>query len=206
MRLFVPSRRILALALTASTLAACGGATPVVTRIDPNTAVDLSGDWNDADSKLVADEMIKDALSKPWITRYMQAHQGKSPMVIISRVANLSSEHINTRTFVQDIGGAFVNSGSVDVRYDGAEREDTRAELEDQQKYATADTKAKARSETGADFRLLGEINLIPDQEGGATVKAYQVVMRMTNVQTQQVVWQGKKEIKKVVNRSRFRS
>ena len=41
-----------------------------VERIDPNTVTDLSGRWNDTDSKLVAEEMIKDVLDRPWRTNF----------------------------------------------------------------------------------------------------------------------------------------
>lgn len=198
-------RGILTLVAVGAALSACSSQ-PMVTRIDPNTAIDLSGEWNDADSKLVADEMIKDALSRPWVTRYMQANGGKSPAVVVSNVRNLSSEHINTRTFMNDVGGAFVNSGSVTVSYDGADREQQRAEREDQQANASADTRARVRNERAANFRLAGELNTITDQQGGVTVKAYQVILRLTDIESNDVVWQGKKEIKKVVDRKRFRS
>ncbi len=37
-----------------------------VTRVSPDQQIDLSGRWNDTDSKLVADEMINDVLNRPW--------------------------------------------------------------------------------------------------------------------------------------------
>jgi len=43
-------------------LSACGGTT--VTRMDPNADKDVSGRWNDTDSRLVAQEMISDCLSR----------------------------------------------------------------------------------------------------------------------------------------------
>jgi hypothetical protein len=48
----------------------------MVSRIDPATTVDLSGNWNDTDSRLVSDEMIHDALtmgaqSRPWLANHM---------------------------------------------------------------------------------------------------------------------------------------
>ena len=45
----------------------CGG--KQVTRIDANSTTDLSGEWNDTDSRLVADEMIGDCLSRPLFCR-----------------------------------------------------------------------------------------------------------------------------------------
>ena len=44
-----------------------------VTRLDEGTQIDLSGRWNDTDSRLVAEEMVKDGLSRPWISDFLVA-------------------------------------------------------------------------------------------------------------------------------------
>ena len=80
-------------------LSACN---PKVTRVDSNTVTDLSGNWNDTDSRLVAEEMIQDVLARPWLSRFNK-EQGKVPTVIVGTVRNLSHEHINTRTFITDL-------------------------------------------------------------------------------------------------------
>ena len=46
----------------------CGGKS--VQRIDTDTTVDLSGSWNDTDSRLVSEEMISQVLAHPWLVRY----------------------------------------------------------------------------------------------------------------------------------------
>ena len=38
-----------------------------VTRVDADTTIDLSGRWNDTDSRMVADDIIQDCLTHPWI-------------------------------------------------------------------------------------------------------------------------------------------
>ena len=177
------------------------GATRVV-RLDPNETVDISGDWNDADSKLVADEMIRDALTTPWATRFMQAHGGTSPKVIVGTVRNLSSEHINTATFIQDLVAAFVRSSAVTVIQGGAQREQVRAERQDQQSNASADTRARVGNEQGANFMLVGQVNTIIDQEGGKAVKYYQVDLNLTDMESNALAWVGQKKIKKFVQRS----
>ena len=52
-----------ALILASLLVVGCG---TKVTRIDADETVDLSGAWNDTDSRLVAEEMIADALAHPW--------------------------------------------------------------------------------------------------------------------------------------------
>ena len=42
-----------------------------VTRVAAETTIDLSGRWNDTDSRMVADEIIGDCLSHAWIINHM---------------------------------------------------------------------------------------------------------------------------------------
>ena len=39
-----------------------------VSRVDDKQEIDLSGRWNDVDSRLVSEEMVKDGLSRVWLT------------------------------------------------------------------------------------------------------------------------------------------
>lgn len=63
-----------------------------VTRIDSEQVTDLSGRWNDTDSRLVSNEMITDMLAHRWIPVYEGSH-GKRPVVIVGTVLNKSHEH-----------------------------------------------------------------------------------------------------------------
>ena len=91
------------------TLAGCGTR---VERIEPEEVTDLSGAWNDTDSRLVSEEMINDMLSRSWVNDFKR-RTGKQPAVIVGTVRNLSHEHINTNTFVNDIQRTLINSGRV---------------------------------------------------------------------------------------------
>jgi PBP1b-binding outer membrane lipoprotein LpoB len=103
-------RIFLALILSSLLVAGCD---TKVTRIDANETVDLSGAWNDTDSRLVAEEMIADALAHPWTSNFA-GQTGRAPAVIIGTLRNFSHEHINMNTFVADIERALINSGRVD--------------------------------------------------------------------------------------------
>ena len=47
-------------------LSGCGHETKV-TRVDTGIVTDLSGRWNDTDSQMVAEAMVKEALANPWL-------------------------------------------------------------------------------------------------------------------------------------------
>ena len=95
----------------ALTLSACGGTS--VTRMDAGDVKDLSGKWNDTDSRLVAEEMIRDCTSRPWLDNAKSDLGGKPPTVIVGTVRNQSHEHIATDTFVEDLQRELINSGKV---------------------------------------------------------------------------------------------
>ncbi|MCH7716315.1 MAG: penicillin-binding protein activator LpoB [Gemmatimonadetes bacterium] len=193
---------VLAVALVA---VACGSKATRVTRIDPETTIDLSGFWNDTDSRMVADEMINDAASFPWARRFMQANGGKLPAVIFGSVRNRTTEHIAVNTFLRDMEAAFLRSGLARVVADRDQREQVREEREDQQQNASTETRARMRNELGADFIVVGEITSIEDVDGGREVIYYQVDLNLTDLESNERVWIGQKRIKKFVERSRTR-
>ena len=108
-----------AVAAVSAALVGCGGKS--VSRIATDSVTDLSGRWNDTDSRLVADEMIEDCLTSPWKQNWRV--QGTKPAVIVGSMRNKSSEHIAVGTFIGDIERAFVNSGEVGVVASAEERE-----------------------------------------------------------------------------------
>ena len=182
-------------------LSACG---QQVTRVESDSVIDLSGNWNDTDSRLVADEMIQDALSRSWLSRFNR-EQGKPPTVIVGDVRNLSHEHINTRTFIADMERALINSGEVDFVASSKEREEIRDERKDQDLHAREDTRKAMGQELGADFMLKGTINTIIDMESTTQLRYYQVDLNLISLRDNRIVWVGQKKIKKLVKNSKLR-
>jgi uncharacterized protein (TIGR02722 family) len=169
-----------------------------VTRVDPNTQIDISGRWNDTDSKLVAEEMTADVLSKPWLVRF-ETSLDRRPVVIISDVVNKSHEHIASEVFIKDIERAFVNSGQVRLVENAAFRDKLREELQSQQVNASEESKKALAKELGADFIMFGVINSTVDELGKEKVVAYKVNLELVNLQSTEKVWIGDKEIKKYI-------
>jgi uncharacterized protein (TIGR02722 family) len=195
----------LALAAVAASTAACHRQ---VTRIAPEQAVDLSGRWNDVDSRLVADEMIRQSFQSAygpnWAMRFSQAHAGRQPTVIVGTIRNRSMEHIPVGTFVKDLERAYIGSGLVQVVASRDERQEVRDEREDQQQNATADSRARMGREAGAHYMLQGDIESIEDREGGKSVVYYQVDLTLVDLETNAKTWVGQHKIKKLVERPRF--
>jgi len=190
-------------ALLAIFLSACGGKS--VTRIEASEVIDLSGRWNDTDSREVAEAMIADSLNQVWLTNFMTRSGGRKPVVIVGSIRNRSMEHIPVGTFMSDIERAFINSGRVTVVANTQQRGELRAERAEQSEYASIETMKRLGQELGADFMLSGEINAIEDREGGKQVLFYQTDLTLTDIESNEKVWIGQKKIKKFIERSRFR-
>jgi hypothetical protein len=180
------------------------GCSTKVNRIEPDKVVDLSGAWNDTDSRLVSEEMIADMLERPWVGDF-RAETGKRPAVIVGTVRNLSHEHINLNTFVADMERSMVNSGRVDFVASSFEREEIRDERKDQDLHAREETRKAMGQELGADFMLQGQINTIIDHASKDQVRYYQVDLTLISLADNRKVWLGQKKIKKFVQRSKLR-
>ncbi|RYY52939.1 MAG: penicillin-binding protein activator LpoB [Chitinophagaceae bacterium] len=187
---------LLLLPLTILLISACSRK---VTRIDPGEQVDISGRWNNTDSRLVAEDMTKTILGANWLTDHMAAKSGQRPVVIVGFVTNKSHEHIEAETFVKDVETSFLTSQKVRLVQGGKKREELRGEKADQQTNASASSMKKFGLEQGADYILQGSINSIVDSHKRKKVVYYQVNLELTNIETNEVVWIGEKKIAKYV-------
>ncbi|MCA1958989.1 MAG: penicillin-binding protein activator LpoB [Nitrospira sp.] len=173
-----------------------------VTRVDAGVVTDLSGRWNDTDSRMVAEAMVKEALEYPWLGNFSKAKQ-RQPVVVVGTVVNNSHEHINVQTFITDLERELTNSQKVTFVAGKQEREEVRAERKEQAVYAREDTQKAPGKESGADFMLKGTIATIVDEADGTKAVFYQVDLQMIDLENNAKVWYGQKKIKKVVERKR---
>jgi hypothetical protein len=166
---------------------------------------DLSGRWNDTDSRLVANALIQQSLTDSWYRRYSDTHAGDPPTVIVGDFRNSTMDHIPVNTFVKDLERAFVGSGAVRVVASQDERAVVREERRDQQQNARADTRARMAQEMGARYMLQGGIEAIQDEEGREKVVFYQVDATLVDLESNVKVWTGQHKIKKYIERPRLR-
>jgi len=185
-------------------IAACAGPSRTVSRLETDQVTDLSGRWNDTDSKMTADAMIEDLLSKPWLDDY-RTQNNKKPILILGTIRNKSSEHINTDVFAKDIEKAILNSGKATFVAQKGERDQIREERVDQQYFASSETAKQLANETGADHIIIGSINSIVDSVDGQKVVYYQVNMELIHLESNTKIWIGDKKIKKLIEQDNYK-
>jgi len=184
-------------------LMSCGSSRKV-TRLSEKEITDLSGRWNDTDSKLTAAAMVYDLTEKPWIENF-EKKTGKDPVIIVGNIRNKSSEHIATGIFIKDIERELLNTGKVKFVATADEREQLRLERIDQQTFSSDETMKQLANETGADFMLIGVINSVFDTYEGKRAKFYQVNLEMIELESNTKVWIGDNQIKKLVEQDEFK-
>ena len=114
-------------------------------------------------------------------------------------------EHINTNTFIEELQRALINSGKVEFVASKDERGELREERMDQDEYSSEATRKAFGKEVGADYMLSGVLSDIKDQEGSKSVVFYQVNLKLINIETNKILWNGQKQIKKYVNKKAFK-
>ena len=169
-----------------------------VTRLDPSTQVDLSGRWNDTDSRKVADQMIYDLFDSDSFKEYAKSRTGK-PVIVVGAIHNKTSEHIDADNFINKFEVVIHNSGAAELVESSEFRDQLRVERLEQQEFADPATVKRMGKEAGADLMLFGEITSETDTDNKRRVVNYITTLFLTDIETNKRVWYGQNEIKKLV-------
>jgi len=169
-----------------------------VTRIDPSEQIDLSGRWNDSDSRQVADQMIHDLFKSDTFKKYAD-ELGRKPVIVVGIIKNKTTEHIDAGNYVKKFEFVIHNSGFADLVESDEFRNKLREERAGQQDFADPATVAKWGKEIGADVMLFGEMNSETDSYQKKKVVNYITTLFLTDIETNKRIWYGQNEIKKFV-------
>lgn len=169
-----------------------------VTRLDPGTSVDLSGRWNDTDSRQVAEKMMSQLLSSDKFKEYAK-QLGKKPAIIVGQVKNKTSEHIDSDSYIKKMEMAIYSSGVAELVESDAFRDKLRQERVQQQDFADPATVAQWGKEVGANLMLFGEMTSETDTYEKKRVVNYVTTLFLTDMETNKRIWYGQEEIKKFV-------
>ncbi|ACG73041.1 membrane lipoprotein lipid attachment site [Anaeromyxobacter sp. K] len=187
-----PSRTLPLLA-AAALVAACGPR--AFTRgayEDPNTIELLSDQFNENDLQLIARKMTGSLLGAPAV----QGLPGR-PVLVVGRVRNKTSEHIDTESLADKVRVELQRSGRFAFA-DAAAREQIAAEYDYQQSGMVAKETAKGPgAQVGADYVLTGQIASIVQEVGADKVVYYKMTMQLTDLRTGLITWTDEKELRK---------
>jgi len=193
---------LFAVSLILLIIGSCATVTPQVTRTNLDNIPDYSGRWNENDNRDVSSQMTMSMLSSPWLANF-RADEDRRPVIIVGNIRNLSSEHIETQSFIKTIETSITNSGKASVVAASNERENVRDERMEQQSYATDETVKALAQETGADLMLQGSIKSTLDAVAGKSFITYQIDLELVDLETNEKRWMDSMPISKSINRSK---
>jgi uncharacterized protein (TIGR02722 family) len=169
-----------------------------VNRVSPDQSYDLSGRWNDTDSRTVANSMVNDLMSSEKFKEYAKA-KGSKPTIIVGLISNRTSEHIDADNYIKKFEVAIFNSGVADLVESDEFRDKLRNERAQQQDFASTATMAKWGEEVGADLMLFGEMTSETDVYNKKRVINYVTTLFLTDMETNKRIWYSQNEIKKFI-------
>jgi penicillin-binding protein activator len=176
-------------------LSACSGPRAFTrgTYEDPNTIEMLSDQFNENDLQLIAKKMVSSLAGSPRFTQPAQ----QLPVVLVGRMKNKTSEHIDMRSLADKIQTGLAQTGRFAL-VDTAAREDIAEEYEYQQSgYVDPNAAKGPGQQTSVDYLLTGEISSIIQQVGADKLVYYKMTVKLNNVRTGILEWTDEKEIRK---------
>lgn len=162
-----------------------------------NDANLLNDKWSESDMQKVVRDLVASATN-----HYSISSAKRPPVVMVTRLQNKTSEHIDTQSVTDMVRVELMRGGRVQF-VDKAAREDIADEIEYQKDNASSTSRKAGGQQTGADFILNGRLDSIVQQAGRDKSVYYKITMQMTNLKTGVMVWSDYKQIRKRFKKQR---
>ena len=158
----------------------------------------LTDKWSETDMQKAVKELVQSAVSHPAI-----AGSKRPPVVMVTKLQNKTSEHIDTQSITDMFTVELMNSGKVSF-VDKAARDDIAEEYDYQDSgMVSRETKKGKGGQTGADFILNGRLDSIVQEAGKDKTVYYKMTMILTNLKTGVMVWTNHKQMRKQFKKKR---
>ena len=159
----------------------------------------LGDQWSETDMQKVVARLVKKMLK----SRPIQAST-KPPTVMVTRLQNKTSEHIDTQSIMDMLRVELTNSGGVQF-VDKAARGDVAQEYEYQNSGMVSETtKTGPGGQTGADFIINGRLDSITQDIRKRKTVYYKITLNITNLKTNIIEWTDYEQIRKRYKRRRM--
>lgn len=176
------------------TLTACGPKAFVKGDYDQNVSDTnlLTDKWSESDMQNAVRDLVGSATG-----HYAISSAKRPPVVMVTRLQNKTSEHIDTQSVMDMVRVELMRGGRVQF-IDKAARDDIAEEYDYQNSgMVSRESKKGPGGQTGADFIINGRLDSIVQQAGRDKTVYYKVTLNMTNLKTGVIVWSDYKQIRK---------
>ncbi len=129
--------------------------------------------------------------------------EGKRPVLFIDGIKNKTSEHIDTESITDTISTKLINTGK--FRFiDMTKVESVKKQYDYQKNSGLVDqeTSVKIGRQIGADYMLYGNISSIVKRNKKTKDVYFKTTLKLMDIETGIIEWQGEKEIRKQRNKT----
>lgn len=191
---------VIALILSSVGMTACGPRQFVKGEYDENVNDTnlLTDKWSESDMQVAVRDLVASAVAHPAI-----AQAKRPPIVMVTRLQNKTSEHIDTQSIADMFTAELMRSGKTQF-VDKAAREDIAEEYDYQDSgMVSRETKKGKGGQVGADFIMNGRIDSIVQEAGKDKTVYYKMTMNLTNLKTGLIQWTDYKQLRKQFKKKR---
>lgn len=165
---------------------------------DPNSQNLLTDSWSETDMQVAVKDLV-DKLTKHRIVKKAK----KPPILMVTRLKNKTSEHIDTQNITDMVRVEVMNSTGIQF-VDKAARDDISEEYDYHNSGMVSRGTAKGPGgQVGADYILNGRLESIVQQAGKDKTVYYKITLNLTNLKSGLIVWSGYKQIRKKYEKQR---
>ncbi len=192
-RLNAPFASIL-MSLFLFSLSGCGPKAFVKGDYDENVESDnlLNDQWSETDMQRSVKELADSLMGHPLI-----ASAKKPPIVMVTKLQNKTSEHIDTQSIMDMVKVELMKRGKAQF-VDKEAREDISEEYNYQNSgMVNKDTKKGPGDQIGADYVMNGRLDSIVQEVGKDKTVYYKLTLIATNLKTGLMEWTDNKQIRK---------
>lgn len=159
----------------------------------------LMDKWSESDMQNAVKHLVESALKHRSIIG-----SERPPVVMITRLQNKTSEHIDTQNIMDMVRVELMKSGQVSF-IDKAARKDLQKEYEYQASgVVSSSSQKRSGNQIGADYIINGRLDSIVQQTGKHKTVYYKITLNLTNLSTSQIIWSDYKQIRKRYKKRRI--
>lgn len=160
---------------------------------DPEEVALLDDQFNENDMQLMANKLTDSLIE----FRESRLQDDERPVVMVGRVRNRTSEHIDMKALTDSIRTALIQTG--EFRFaDKAARDELAQEYEYQAgEYVDQDTAVQMGQQIGVEYIITGDLSSNIQEVGNQKIVYYRITMNLIDVATNIIEWSDDREIRK---------
>ena len=131
--------------------------------------------------------------------------ENRRPVLFVDTLQNSTSEHIDTVSITDTISTKLINTGKfrfVDMTKVNAVKR--QYDYQTQSGLVSEETSVKIGRQIGAEYMLYGNISSIIKRDSKTKDAYYKVTLKLMDIESGIIEWQGEKEIRKQANKTLF--